>query len=244
MNTQKNKHRNFGHFGFTLIELLVVVAIIAVLVAVLLPALSTARKSAKQVVCKTNLKQIATGFMLYANDNNSTLPLMFAPDWSACWYGWNDQSSGYLYPYLHAYYIGCTLRSCGLPNGRSPLSCPEVPTTDSTSDIYYTYGYNKIIGRPWNKEVARKLDKYPEPTRVFLIGDGVWFRMDPDYSTVYQVDAFRHIGGKANFAYCDGHVSELAFSEVPFMDDYGWTGVRKYHYCWNPYAPDMVIWEP
>jgi prepilin-type N-terminal cleavage/methylation domain-containing protein len=60
--------------GFTLIEVLVVVAIIAVLVAVLLPSLVSARESARAAQCASNLKQMATGTMMYTVDNRSLLP--------------------------------------------------------------------------------------------------------------------------------------------------------------------------
>ncbi len=60
--------------AFTLIELLVVIAIIALLMAILMPALNKAKAQAKEMVCRSNLKQIGLAAQLYAEAYNNYFP--------------------------------------------------------------------------------------------------------------------------------------------------------------------------
>jgi prepilin-type N-terminal cleavage/methylation domain-containing protein len=66
--------------AFTLVELLVVIGIIAVLISILLPTLSRARESARRTQCLSNLRQLHTALLLYANFNKDAVPLGYWRD--------------------------------------------------------------------------------------------------------------------------------------------------------------------
>lgn len=109
--------------AFTLIELLVVIAIISLLVALLLPSLSKAKNVARTVVCLTNLRQLAIGCHVYAEDYKH-FPIEYYLDGSSnqYWKGTLAQSMGLSY----------TQNSSGQP--REPkrgdddvFQCPSVP---------------------------------------------------------------------------------------------------------------------
>jgi len=60
--------------AFTLIELLVVIAIIALLLAILIPALQKVKEQAKEISCRSNLRQYGLAQFMYLDDNNGRFP--------------------------------------------------------------------------------------------------------------------------------------------------------------------------
>jgi len=60
--------------GFTLVELLVVMFIISLLISLFAPALHSTMERGRRVRCMNNLREIGTGFNMYANDHSGQLP--------------------------------------------------------------------------------------------------------------------------------------------------------------------------
>jgi prepilin-type N-terminal cleavage/methylation domain-containing protein/prepilin-type processing-associated H-X9-DG protein len=72
--------------GFTLIELLVVIAIIAILMAIMVPALRKAREQGRNVLCRSNLRQIGLAANLYAEEWDMHVPRGAAGRTKKAWY--------------------------------------------------------------------------------------------------------------------------------------------------------------
>ncbi|HKQ36466.1 MAG TPA: prepilin-type N-terminal cleavage/methylation domain-containing protein [Verrucomicrobiae bacterium] len=116
--------------GFTLIELLVVIAIIAILAALLLPALARAKDKAMRVKCSAGMKQVALGYLLWANENpKSNVPWRVHYDDGGLW--WANGSQGPLGNVIN------------FPGGIGP-----VLTTLRNNAWYYFLFINPQIGDP------------------------------------------------------------------------------------------------
>lgn len=65
---------NRAHAGLTITEVLVVSAVLSILTGLLLPSLSGARTAARRVACAATQKQLVTGLLRYAVDNDEWIP--------------------------------------------------------------------------------------------------------------------------------------------------------------------------
>lgn len=70
----KRNARHAGR-GFTLVELLVVIAIVAILASILMPVFGQARQTALRARCASNLRNIHSAVLMYANDWRECMPL-------------------------------------------------------------------------------------------------------------------------------------------------------------------------
>lgn len=82
--------------GFTLIELLVVIAIIAILAAILFPVFAQARETAKKTACVSNLKQLGTAAIMYAQDDEKGyIPYSMDKQYAVMYQGWEGYTISY-----------------------------------------------------------------------------------------------------------------------------------------------------
>ena len=89
--------------GFTLVELLVVIGIIALLISILLPALQKAREAARGIHCASNMRSLAIGHTMYAQENRG----WFSPVVRTMDYNWNGTiRNGSTVPWYAEHFVG------------------------------------------------------------------------------------------------------------------------------------------
>ncbi len=176
--------------GFTLIELLVVIAIIAILAAILFPVFSRAREQARKTQCLSNMKQIGTALMMYAQDWDETLPIW----WPPCWGNPNYPPGGLywteaLMPYLKNVDIFKCPSASGAQHQWWSASCYPGNYGRPQNNIICNYGYNlAILNGPrtgwWPCPNLAHLSSLVLPAETVVIADcyanlfGPWARID------------------------------------------------------------------
>ncbi len=106
--------------GFTLAELLTVLAVIAVLTGILLPVLGQVRKTARALVCRSNLRSAGLAFLAYCDSQNGYLPPAYTYVPEA---GLNAQPREPIHGIRH--WSGLLLGS--RYTTEDALHCPEIP---------------------------------------------------------------------------------------------------------------------
>lgn len=63
--------------GFSLTDVLVSIGVIAVLISLLLPSLAPVKETARQVSCRSGIRQIGIGIAMFADDRNDRIPASY-----------------------------------------------------------------------------------------------------------------------------------------------------------------------
>jgi len=213
--------------AFTLIEMLVTISVIALLLTIMLPTLGQARESARQLLCASNLKQLALAGHTYAADHGQQLPpgapgstyapaLFYLP---AADYDLREN----LGPYLQ----GFDAWKC--PAVGPPANLDDPANTRFAS--YNTYGY--LPGRTTPSLITGQtnpvnLDQATNPARTTLqqdtVRDGTYGTYEYNHGSGQTITigpnnpsltilAGDDVAG-ANLSYFDGHAAWQRFDQL------------------------------
>lgn len=231
--------RRQRRYNFTLIELLVVIAIIAILAAMLLPALGKARETARRSSCTSQLKQVVSGHLLYANDYDG---FIFGWIGANTYQGKKAESWGALLSlakYLPEAVMNCTSQkkkatfyssyTYGIFNYNQSVDYMDDGTENAR---YKTFGKFYLLCRPsgiytvmYTSKAMRNVsrlhlfsDSWRDAMKVTdpdEAGMAVWSYTPLNNSSFYSASI--HHGNRGVVAYADGHVDNPGVQELRKM---------------------------
>lgn len=183
--------------AFTLIELLTVIAIVGILAAIIVPVVGSVRGKARTTQCASNVRQIATAMLLYANENKQLLPKAEGSN------SWVIKISSYL-----SIPPG-TVGPPPLPRIAGVLVCPAYSGDPALRDM--NYGLNSAIeDKALNPYWQYKMN-VPAPARTILLAElQANSEIVTPAQTVTNKAVRRHANDSANYGFVDGHVETIA----------------------------------
>jgi len=201
--------------GFTLIELLVVIAIIAILAAILFPVFAQAREAGRKASCQSNLKQIGTAWMMYAQDyDEQTLH----NTWNGGGFQKNRIWAQRIQPYA---------------KNKGIAKCPSDPepwvATDQEDNVTVTGSYALQSWGEWKlSEIAATADYFlawDTSGRDSFFGYNAWIGEETSDSAFSwgrnYMFAARHMD-QINMLYADGHVKTARCAQIFPCSNKGW----------------------
>ncbi len=212
--------------GFTLVELLVVIGIVALLISILLPALSRARRAATSVQCLSNLKQLYTATLFYANEWKNVLPrantefvINASTNPPTRIEKWHRQLTPYLTTTDNAYYDWNKVRLYACPSSALPQELQN----------QIQYGMNQRIDLGADNASNVKITQIMRPTEIYLYADKTELDWAPiiTHSGTYMPlrrhgsgDHPRDNNAKANVVFFDGHCDSISKAETANQRNY------------------------
>jgi prepilin-type N-terminal cleavage/methylation domain-containing protein len=232
--------------GFTLIELLVVIAIIALLMSILMPTLQKVRQQAKDVMCRSNLKQWGLVWTMYLQDNAGKFPNYLADNWMQQLVKYYSNTNALLYCPMAKKTLeeGAQVRYAAIGTAKDPKGSYAINEWVYNSD---DTGGGRSLNDYWRSTNHKNLSNIP------IMGDGTW-RSDgqpnqsdqpPEYegqprmginSDEMRVFCIpRHSGNAINVLFMDASTREVGLKGL-------WTLKWSRSFNVNAPLPDWPAW--